>query len=249
MQSLNDAVMSLALSGRGYNNCCDFEVTGEAKFLRNLAKENPKLCIDIEANKGDYSKIILEETESKTIAFEPLPKPFEQLERMKLKYETRFICENIGLSDSSGTLDFFFGDSDSQLASFSSEVNEIEFIGNMNINKMKVPVSSLDLYIGRTGIEELRIDLIKIDTEGFEYKVLKGAQKTIEKFKPKYIQLEFNWHQLHLNQTLKSISELLPNYELFQLLPFGDGIVARDANRPETNIFYYSNFVFKLVQE
>ena len=47
-----------------------------------------------------------------------------------------------------------------------------------------------------------KIDLIKIDTEGFELEVLKGAEKTIKKLKPTYIQIEYNWHHLFKNINL-----------------------------------------------
>lgn len=45
-----------------------------------------------------------------------------------------------------------------------------------------------------------RLDGIKIDAEGFELKVLKGAEKTIAKFKP-WLVLEFNSGALKLNNT------------------------------------------------
>ncbi len=55
-----------------------------------------------------------------------------------------------------------------------------------------------------------KIDLIKIDTEGYELEVLIGAKKTIEKFKPKYIQIEYNWHHLFKNVNLLLIGSHVP---------------------------------------
>ena len=43
-----------------------------------------------------------------------------------------------------------------------------------------------------------RIDFIKIDVEGYEYKVLKGAIETIKKFSPTII-LEFNQYSRSLS--------------------------------------------------
>ena len=91
---------------------------------------------------------------------------------------------------------------------------------------------------------ELHIDLIKIDTEGFELEVIKGAKETIKKKLPKYIQIEFNWHQLFKGQTLYNFSEHLEKYDLFQILPYGNDLVKVDPNRPETNIYHLSNFVY-----
>ena len=89
-----------------------------------------------------------------------------------------------------------------------------------------------------------RIDFIKIDTEGHEFEVLVGAVKTIKKFKPNFIQLEFNWHQLYKKKTLLMFHELLQEYSVHRILPFGKSIVKIDPNRPENNIFHLSNVVF-----
>ncbi len=73
-QPLNNLILQLALRGRGYNNCCDPKTTDEAIFIKLLAKNNPTLCIDIGANKGHYSEVLLSETNAVIIAFKPLPK-------------------------------------------------------------------------------------------------------------------------------------------------------------------------------
>jgi FkbM family methyltransferase len=46
----------------------------------------------------------------------------------------------------------------------------------------KVQIVSLDEWIKNKNVQH--IDLIKMDVEGFEYNVLKGAEKTLEKFHP-----------------------------------------------------------------
>ena len=39
-------------------------------------------------------------------------------------------------------------------------------------------------------------------------------------------------------------SQYLNDYELFQILPFGEKLIKVDPTRPETNIFHLSNFVY-----
>ncbi len=48
-----------------------------------------------------------------------------------------------------------------------------------------VPTITIDEFVKKEGIN--RLDFIKIDTDGHEYDVLMGAQKTIAKFKPQII--------------------------------------------------------------
>jgi len=56
-------------------------------------------------------------------------------------------------------------------------------------NSEKVKVATLDSYVQHKGLA--RVDLIKIDVEGFEMNVLSGAEQTINQFHPKlFIELD-----------------------------------------------------------
>jgi FkbM family methyltransferase len=244
-QPINNIILQLALRGRGYNNCCDPKTTGEAIFIDLLIKTKPKLCIDIGANKGNYSQILLSKTNTNCIAFEPLPKAFDALLKLKALYPNRFEAVNVGIGKKEDLLELFYGAEDSELASFSKEINQIYFVGQSNVNIMKVPVITLDSYYTKNLKGRFEsLDLLKIDTEGFEYEVLMGAQQTILEFKPKFIQIEHNWHHLFKTQSLKKLSELVVGYSAYQMLPYGSGLIKRDLNRPESNIYHFSNFVF-----
>jgi FkbM family methyltransferase len=244
-QKINNVILQLALRGRGYNNCCDPKSTGEAIFIDLLAKTNPKLCIDIGANKGHYSETLLSKTKANIVAFEPLPKAFDALLKLKALHPNRFEAVNVGVGQKEDTLELFYGTEDSELASFSKEVKQVDYVGAHNVNVMTVPVITLDSYYTKNLKGRFEsLDLLKIDTEGFEYEVLMGAQQTILELKPKFIQIEYNWHQLFRTQSLKKLSELIVGYSAYQMLPYGSGLVIRDLNRPESNIYHYSNFVF-----
>ncbi|QJR30756.1 FkbM family methyltransferase [Limnobacter sp. SAORIC-580] len=243
-QKFNNLILQLALHARGYNNHGDFKTTGEFIFINHLAKMKPKLCIDIGANKGAYSEILLKATDSYVIAFEPLPEAYAIARKLEDLYPGRFIAENFGIGKEDGVLDLHYGEGDSELASFSSEVNEIAYVKASNTSVMKVPVIKLDSYLERISKDFKFIDLLKIDTEGFEYEVLLGAQRIIAELKPKFIHIEYNWHQLFRMQSLRSLGKLIPEYKVYQLLPYGDGLALRNIDLPESNIYHYSNFVF-----
>lgn len=243
-QKFNNLVLNLAFRARGYNNHGNLSSTGEKIFIELLASMKPRLCIDVGANKGEYSGELLKATGAHVIAFEPLPKAFSILKKLSDTYPDRFAPENFGVGKENATLDLFYGEADSELASFSPDVNQIPYVAASNTNKMSVPVITLDSYLNKIPDNFECIDLLKIDTEGFEYEVLSGAQKAIEKLKPKFIHIEYNWHQLFRTQSLKSLSSLMPGYKAYQLLPYGEGLVLRDVDLPESNIYHYSNFVF-----
>ena len=242
-QRLNNKILTLAIRARGYDNFGDFENTGEQIFIKILAARDPKLCIDVGANKGQYARGLLEMTSAKVISFEPLPRAFAALLTLKDEFGNRFEAENVGVGEREGTLALHYGAEDSKLASFSEEVGQVDYVHN--VNTMNVAVISLDSYFERHSNDDVQeIDLLKIDTEGFEFQVLQGAQKTIALRRPKFIQIEFNWHQLFRAQSLWSLSKLMAGYRAFQVLPHGSGLVRRDIKSPESNIYRFSNFVF-----
>ena len=74
---------------------------------------------------------------------------------------------------------------------------------------------------------------------------LKQEEKAArEKFKPKYIQIEYNWHHLFKNVNLYYFSKYLKNYDVYKILPYNNGLLKIDTTRPENNIYHLSNFVF-----
>lgn len=237
----------MALRARGYNNCCNPEHTGEAKFVRFLGRLEPKLCIDIGANRGHYSEALLKFTQARIIAFEPLPKTFAVLSRIAISSGGRMSAVNVGVGDRCTELELHFGEH-TELASFSKEVLDIGYVGACNTESIRVPVVTLDSYFSGENrhLLENGIDLIKIDTEGFEYEVLRGAIGLIELHRPSFIQIEFNRHQLFRGHPLHSFSRMLPGYDVYQLLPYGSGMIRVVPDDPLANLFEYSNFVFAL---
>ena len=241
LNEITEYLLSHALSARGYNNFRNNQESGESYFIKEiLAKINPKLCIDVGANIGEYTKEILENTNSTVIAFEPVPATFEKLRKETEAYIHRVTYENMGVGAFNEELTIHFNSDALAHASFSEEIKLINYITNEE--KKVVPVVTLDSYVQEKNITQ--IDFIKIDTEGFEAEVFKGATRTILEMKPKFIQIEFNWHQLFRNNSLYYFSQLLQGYEVYQLIP--NGWVLRDPKDPLVNIYNYSNFVFVL---
>ena len=75
--------------------------------------------------------------------------------------------------------------------------------------------------------------------------MLLGAKNLIKKLKPKYIQIEYNWHHLFKNVNLFAFSKILKNYDVFKILPLDKKLIKIDPKKPENNYFNYCNIVFK----
>ncbi len=239
LSKLNNVLLHAALRARGYFNYRNDKESGEDFFIRRvLAPERPVVCIDIGANVGNYSEKLLRNTEAQVISFEPVPLSFEKLRERSEPWGDRSIALNQGVGETSGRLAIHYNPDALELASFHSDVDRL--MGLENSKRAEVDVVSLDDYLQSQDLSQ--IDLIKIDTEGFEPEVLRGASWTVATLKPRYIQIEFNWHHLLRGATLNDLAELLPGYEVYQLLP--GGWVRRDPSHPLTNIYAFTNFVF-----
>jgi FkbM family methyltransferase len=122
----------------------------------------------------------------KVVAFEPNPRAREHLlNHLKLNDCRNVVVESIGLMDSVECIDFYPQSGD--VTWNSSFVRE--FVDNAHkVDSIKVDCTTIDDYVRKSGLAPA---FIKIDTEGTELLVLKGARATIEKHKP-ILALEFN---------------------------------------------------------
>ena len=121
-------------------------------------------------------------------------------------------------------------------------LEKLSFVGETNINKISVEVKKLDDL--KDILKNEIIDFIKIDTEGYEFEVLDGAKNLLKEHQPKFIQIEFNWHQLLKGQTLYKLSNMIDFSDIFRILPNENGLIQIDPSRPENNIYHLSNYIF-----
>jgi len=243
-QKTNDLIIQLALKARGYNNCCDGDYSGENYLIDLLAKKNLRYIIDIGANEGNYSKSLLTKTNSKVIAFEPQISCSKNLDLIKSQFADRFNYEILALSNVKGEVNLYFGKEGSELASLSSEINQIEYVGKSNVNITTTKTTTLDEYIQEHDIKSDEIDFVKIDVEGFEREVLEGMSNLLTIHPPKFIQIEHNQHHLFRSHSMLNFGEILNAYECYQILIKNRGLIKRDLKDSLSNIHLYSNFLF-----
>ena len=172
-----------------------FDYFTEKKILLEIKKifsnKSQISIIDVGAHKGEYILNILKNFKVKQgYCFEPNPSVFRILQNnIKNKKNIEFI--NFGVSNSSGKIKF-----NVNIESSSSSINNLNeksnyykkkfyllnFLNTSNVTKViDIEVLTLDNFMKKKGI--IQIDLLKIDTEGYEMQVLKGLQDKIKKIK------------------------------------------------------------------
>lgn len=114
-------------------------------------------------------------------------------------------------------------------------------IRNKNFGKHTVKVSTVDFLIGQYSLES--IDLLKIDTEGNEYKVLRGAEQAIAGKAIKVIHFEFNEMNLVSRVKFRDFWDILKGYNLFRILPGGRLLPIKQYNTLYGELYAYQNIV------
>ena len=132
---LRKLILHFSLKISGYKNFGNFYETGEEQVFELLRKNNIKVCLDIGAHLGEFSKQLLMIKDIKVIAFEPMPKTFIELKKIELKNKKNFKCFNVALSNKSGLTKIFYTNPLSQLSSISINLKKINFLRNQKIKK------------------------------------------------------------------------------------------------------------------
>lgn len=183
-------------------------------FDRKLQKTKLNI-VDVGANRGQFlKKALLAYPNSTFYVIEPQIKLIDEMKRKFGSYQNSIEFFQVGISDSEGTLELIQA-SNSGGSSFlepnqryQEDNPEIKFMsaGSVRITTIDKLLKSVD-----------QIHLMKIDVEGFEANVIKGAQKTLKY--TRYLHLEFGMNRYENPlKTLSEITALLSNtHDLIKL--------------------------------
>lgn len=142
--------------------------------IMKIVLEEDSTFVDVGCHKGEVLSIALNlAPKGNHFGFEPIPEFANALERNFGK-----VCQikNVGLSTERGTSKFNYVKSNPAY----SGINKRAYPGEEKIEEIEIEIDTLDNQV----YDASRVDLIKIDVEGGELGVLKGAEKTLSKFTP-----------------------------------------------------------------
>lgn len=243
---LNKFLYFLSLKGLGVNNSSPIIDKGDFLILDHCLKHKKSpIVFDVGANIGKFATKVLEVNKSSNIyAFEPHPKTFRVLAECASTH--MFNAINKGCGDTEEVLEFYdYANNDgSEHASLLRKVFDSMYKAPMSIHK--VQVIKLDNYMRQNNIDF--IDFLKIDTEGYEYNVLKGCIDAIKADKIKAIYFEFNTMNIVNKVFMRDFVEILPKFQFFRILQ--NGLIKIDTNQILlSEIFGFQNILALLNQE
>lgn len=176
---VSNKIENKLLSGEGYD-VSNFEI------VNSIVREGA-VCFDIGANIGVYSVVFsrLSGSTGEVHSFEPVRHIRRRLEiNLALNGARNAVVNDFALGEEVGELEMLQvkeGVFRGGTSTFIRNDNVAE-MGDEAFEKEKVRIETLDRYIAEKGVT--RIDFMKIDVEGFEIMVLKGARETLSRFKP-----------------------------------------------------------------
>ncbi len=170
----------------------DFRRNGEGQIIQkffSLPDVVAPVVFDVWANQGHWTKIVLQQVpQAKIHQFEPTPDTFQTLTKNMETYKGQLQINHMGLSDEVTHLRLNnFGHHSGR----NSFVLDPSFPQGQPIEQHIVPVIMAKDYIEKNNIRQ--IDFLKIDVEGWEYRVLLGFGQYLNPDFISVIQFEYGY--------------------------------------------------------
>jgi FkbM family methyltransferase len=211
----------VALAGLGYGEGNNPSSSGEAHVLDRVrsrcAPNGPIRVFDVGANVGEYAEQLLAcwGDRAELWCFEPSPSTFDLLST-RLSGRPGVNLENLGFSDTEGSLTLYSRGKGSKVASVHGRHSEEWQLDQTE----EIRVRTLDSYCAEHGIDCL--DFLKLDVEGHELSILRGAKRMLETGSVRYIQFEVSVASIDSRVFFRDFWEMLSGrYRLWRVLAHG----------------------------
>lgn len=202
--------------------------------------------IDVGANIGLMSLVASKKIEStgRVIAFEPHPHTFNILKKnIWINHIHNIIPVNYGVGASVQEQDLYSNLQHNRGSA--SIVNK-----NKNETPLKIRIVRLDKYLKEENIPSKNIKMIKIDVEGFELEVIKGASSILQKKEAPILCIEYSLLHPIFNGKHTDIFHYIMNTKNYEMYKFSANkniisklmkINAKEELPVHDNIFAFPN--------
>ena len=200
----------------------------QKKIFNHLKRLHISTAIDVGAHKGEFLNYLLTIKDIQEIhAFEPQKEIFDVL-NLNFGKNKKIFLNSEGVSDINSTKEMNLN-SLTSTSTFSTINKNSPWFKFKNIvlnkkdsfqKKIEIKTIRLDDYFKVKDIN--KIDLLKIDTEGHELKVLNGAKKIFENNKIKYLLIEIHSSNMYKDYRASDIYSFLKekNFKLVKKFKF-----------------------------
>jgi FkbM family methyltransferase len=220
----------------------NMETNGEIMVQHSIVNSGLNgVIFDVGANYGMWTKqfnsIAPHMLNFEIHTFEPCESNFNiNVNNLSKCENIKTINNNFALSSSIGIDKMFVGQNDTGSFSLHDDLTSKKSIPTVEIKK-----DTIENYCQINGIE--KILLVKVDTEGNDYEVIKGAYKMFLNENITALQFEYNLRWIYSKHFLKEV------FDLFVGLPYKIGKISRekvyfyDDWHPELERFFEGNYL------
>lgn len=196
--------------------------------------------IDVGANRGTfYNELtsVFDKAKIEALLIEPIPECVKVLESKFAKYGNVQISQ-VAVSDRVETRNFFINqfDETSSLLKIKNGIKELKQVNTKQDYILKLTTNTLDKLVLEQNFNYKKIDLVKIDVQGYEDKVLLGAKETLSK--TEFIWIEVSFKSLYDGTCLFGDIYTLLNELNFILLEISDGHRSPDNELLQANCLF-----------
>lgn len=212
-------------------------------FIDDVQKRlpnSPKVIFDVGGHFGESALRFSDAFAKATVyTFEPSPENFAQMESM-LYGKPSVARFNIAIGSQEGRAEFFYNKNHSSMSRIEGGAGDRTY----------VQVTTVDMFMEKNGIDG--IDILKIDTEGYEIEVLNGARKSIDAAKISLIRIECGLDpddQYHIN--LRQIMEFLEpkGFRIFGFYEQWEDVSDPTAKLRRTDVAFVARHIWCLKNE
>lgn len=198
-------------------------------------KSNPFNVVDVGGFQGNWSdEILAADNQSKIVIFEPNEDNFTKLQNKYLNNKNIQII-NKGASNKNDKLVYY------ELSSKEPAIRGMSGFVLRNIYKTHGFSEKIIEVVKIDDMLDIDIDLMKIDTEGFEFNVLMGCERLLSEHKIKFLQFEYGGTYLDYNIKLNDVISYLRKFDYLVYSVDNDGNISRIDNFKDD--YSYNNFL------
>jgi len=242
-QSFFENLHKASLYGMNVGGGAGADISGEKITIdyiqKKLRKTENLILFDVGANVGKYANLLYETFDKNTqiYSFEPSPIAFQKLlENTENKANVKAF--NFGFGEKEQIMTLYRDKDASGLAS----VYQRELVHHqIEMNKTEeINIKAIDSFVIEKQID--KIDLLKLDVEGHELKVLEGAKNILASGKINFIQFEFGGCNIDSRTYFRDFYNLLhKQYKIYRILK--DGLQELKSYKESYETFYTTNYL------
>lgn len=220
------------------DNNADMLCNGEIRFLKKalsiLSRGSvPPVILDVGANRGQWcAEVLAVNPNARIDCFEPASATWERLQAAGFPSNVR--CHRLALGSAKGTLKL-------RIVAPGSELNSFHSGSSGDSSGEEVNISTVDEHCLENGINE--VAFLKIDAEGHDFHVLKGALTMLQNNRIGIVQFEYGGGYIAARVFLSEVFDFLKPlaYDIYKIFP--NGLLPVSNYSPSLERFENANLV------